>query len=154
MTTDLSTAIGSAPSLGTPSLGPSTLAPSNASTSTRASFDSTSAVPARPPPGPSALSLGTTSRPATKGKGLALGTKKPSLADAFAAEMADELGDSWGEDSAAKATSTGHLNVGSKPAGGWNTQGDLMDINADQDDWSERFLETSAMSNQTDLVLW
>lgn len=138
MTTDLTTVIGSTPGLGTPTPGPSTLAPSNTSTSTRASFDSTSVVPARSPPGPSALGLGITSKPAaTKSKGLALGAKKTSLADALAAEMADELGDDWGEGSAAKATSAGHLNVGSKLTGGWNAQGDLMDINADQDDWSE-----------------
>lgn len=66
--------------------------------------------------------------------------------------MADELGDSWGEDSTAKETSTGHLNVGSKPVGRWSAQGDLMDVNADQDDWSERLLKPSRRA--TKLILY
>jgi len=65
--------------------------------------------------------------------------------------MADELGDAWGEGSAVVATSTGHLNVGSKQVAG---QGDLMDVNADQDDWSKRPLKALVRSNQTDLVLF
>lgn len=139
ITTDLSSMIGSTPSIGTASPGPNTLAPPNASTTTRTSLDSTPAVQTRTAPGPTVPGLAITSKPAvaSKGKGLALRGKKTNLADVLAAEMADELGDAWGEVSAAETTSTGHLNDESKQASGWGTQGDLMDINADQDDWSE-----------------
>jgi hypothetical protein len=134
MTAELSTTIGSRPSLGTPPPGTSTLAPSSVSTSGRASFDSTS-VPTRPPKA-TASGLGITSKPAvTKGKGLVLGAKKTSLADALAAEMEGELGDAWGEGSAG---TTGTGNTESRRANGWSSQGDLMDLNADQDDWSEQ----------------
>lgn len=155
VTTDLSSMIGSTPSLGTTSPGPSTLAPPNGSTATRTSFDSMSAVRAQTPPESTAPGPGIASKPAIapKGKGLALGAKKTRLADALAAEMADELGDAWGEVSAARATSTGHLNVGSKQAGGWSGQGDLMDINADQDDWSKRSLQAFVTRNQTNPVI-
>lgn len=131
--------IGSTPSISTASPGPDTLAPPNASTSTRTSFDSTSAVQTRTAPGPTAPGLDITSKPAvaSKGKGLALRAKKTNLADVLAAEMANEVGDFWGEAPAAEATSAEHLNDESKQASGWGTQGDLMDINADQDDWSE-----------------
>lgn len=143
ITTDLSSMIGSTPSIGTASPGPNTLAPPNASTTTRTSFDSISAVQTRTLPEPTAPGLGITSKPAvaSKGKGLALRAKKTTLADVLAAEMADEIGDAWGEVSAEQATSPGHLTVESKKAGGWSAQGDLMDINADQDDWSEQLLE-------------
>ena len=141
ITTDLSSMIGSTPSIGTASPGPNTLAPPNASITTRTSFDSISAVQTRTPPEPTAPApgLGITSKPAVapKGKGLALRAKKTTLADVLAAEMADEIGDAWGEVPGAQATSPAQLNVESKKAGGWNAQGDLMDINADQDDWSE-----------------
>ena len=143
ITTDLSTMIGSTPSPGTAPPGPDTLAPPNASTATRTSFDSTSAVQTRTAPGATAPGLAITSKPAvaSKGKGLALRAKKTNLADVLAAEMANEIGDAWGEASAAEATSTGHLNVEAKQASGWGTQGDLMDINADQDDWSAHSLK-------------
>jgi hypothetical protein len=156
MTKDLSSMIGSTPSLGTPSSGPSTLSPPNASTSTRASIDSTSAVQTRTPAASTAPSLGITSKPAavSKGKGLALGGKKTTLADALAAEMADELGDAWGEVSAAETTSTRHPNGGSRRTGGWNAPGDLMDVNADQDDWSEQSLKALVTRNQADLVIF
>jgi hypothetical protein len=116
-------------------------------------LDSTSAVKTRIPPGSTTLGLGITSKPAvaSKGKGLALGGKKTTLADALAAEMANELGDAWGEVSAAEATSTGHLNSGSKRAGGWSAPGDLMDVNADHDDWSKRYLKAQLTKNQIDL---
>jgi len=74
---------------------------------------------------------------------MVLRAKKTTLADALAAEMADELGEAWGEASRADATSTGHPNVGSKRVGGWSTKGDLMDVNADQDDWSEQSIKTT-----------
>lgn len=152
VTTDLSSMIGSTPSNGTTSPGPSTLASPNGSTATRTS----SAVQAQTPPESTVPGLVITSKPAiaSKGKGLALGSKKTRLADALAAEMADELGDAWGEVSSAGATSTGHLNVGSKRAGGWSGQADLMDVNADQDDWSKRSLNACVTSNQTDPVIF
>ncbi|PVF93690.1 hypothetical protein CPB86DRAFT_89786 [Serendipita vermifera] len=95
------------------------------------------------PPAPSAKNASTTSTPSrsTKGKGMALGSKlgtKGKLGNGHADLMAElekemkedeaEVAEAWDDDD--------NNNPYDTVAKEETTQGDLMDVNADQDDWS------------------